>query len=318
MSEGEGVRALLSREELDALLESASEGALREEHARRSSRPFGGRGQGRKRPGRLAPLLRALDDFGEEQGRMLSTLHQVAITFAPAGWEEVTPREFAASLLETDRIASLALSPGGHRGYLLLGRGLVFGWLGLAFGSRRPEGANGAPDRAYTRIEERFLRRVANELAGQLSASWSPRHSLAAEVRAVEEPERVAEDDQGPLLSVTFDVKGMGPLCRLRVLLPPAAFDAADAAESAGASGSHAVAENVAAPLLDMPVRLHVEVGSVELSLAEIAGLQPGDVLPLERADAHALLVRIEDAPRFRAERGAVSGRLAARITERL
>ena len=306
----ESPSGLLSREELEALLDAAADGALRAEQAARGSR----RGA-RRRPGRLAPLLRVLDEFAEEQGRMLSTLHQLAISFAPVGWEELTPREFAASLLEHDRVAALELSPGGHRAYLLLGRGLLFGWLSLAFGSRRPEGARGAPDRAYTRIEERFLRRVAGELARQLERTWQPRHPLSARVIALEEPERIAEDPQGALLAVTFEVKGMGPLCRLRALLPPAAFDAA---EAGAPKSSEAASGSLGEPLLEMPVGVHLEVGSLELSLAQIARLQPGDVLPLERSDPQALLLRVEDVPRFRAERGAVGARLAARITEPL
>jgi len=314
--------AVLSRDELEALLEAAAAGALREEQAQRGSRPYGGRssreGPGAQgtRPGRLAPLLRLLDDFSEEQGRMLSTLHQLAISFSSTGWEELTPREFAASLLEHDRVAALELEPGGHRAYLLIGRGLLFGWLCLAFGSRHPEGSRGAPERPYSRIEERFLHRVAGELARQLERSWQPRHALTARLLAIEEPERIAVDEQGPMLAVSFDVKGMGPLCRLRALLPPAAFDAADEAVVRGKVET--VAGAIASPLLEMTVGVHLEVGSLELSLAEIANLQPGDVLPLERSDPQGLLLRIEDVPRFRAERGTVGTRLAARVTERL
>jgi flagellar motor switch protein FliM len=277
--------AVLSRDELEALLEAAAAGALREEQAQRGSRPYGGRSDPSaqaRRPGRLAPLLRLLDEFSEEQGRMLSTLHQLAISFSATGWEELTPREFAASLLDHDRVAALELSPGGHRAYLLVGRGLLFGWLCLAFGSRHPEGGRGAPERPYTRIEEGFLRRVAGELARQLERTWQPRQALTARLLSLEEPERIAEDEQGPMLGVSFDVKGMGPLCRLRVLLPPAAFAAtATAAADAVVPGKKdAVAGAIASPLLEMQ--------------------------------------RIEDVPRFRAERGTVGGRLAARITERL
>ncbi len=309
-------RGLLSREELEALLESAAEGQLREEQARRSSRPFAGEGGERPRPARLAPLLRILDEFGEEQGRTLSTQYQVAISFNPVGWEEVTPREFSSSLLDTDRIAVLDLSPGGQRALLLVNRGLLFGWLCLAFGARQAASGGALPQRAYTRIEERFLRRVAGELARQLARSWSPRHGLTATLRSIEEPERIVEGDPGPLLSVSYEVKGMGELCRLRVLLPPEAFDAADRSEPAAAGATPRAA--LEAPLLDMPVAVRVEAGTAELSLAEIVALQPGDVIPLRRADALGLLVRVEDAPKFRAERGAVGGRLAARITERL
>ena len=317
MSESAGP-TLLSREELDALLASAAEGALREEQARRSSRPFAGQGEGRARPGRLAALARSLEEFAEEQGRTLSTQHQIAITFEATGWEEVSLSEFGATLLETDLVASVQLTPEGGpigRGYLLVGRGLLFGWMCLASGSR--SGSPGAiPTRPYSRIEERFLARVAKELLGQLERRWRERHPVAASLQGLEEPAAVAERSEGPLLSVTFDVRGMGELCRLRVLLPPAVFDAAEAPAPAVSGPSPRA--GLAEPLLEMPVQLHVEAGSAELSLARIAALQPGAVIPLERADAEGLLVRVEDAAKFRAERGALGGRLAARILERI
>jgi flagellar motor switch protein FliM len=56
----------------------------------------------------------------------------------------------------------------------------------------------------------------------------------------------------------------------------------------------------------------------VELPLRRLASLQVGDLLPLEAADGEGLVVRVENEPKFRAERGSVGKRLAVQLLERL
>ncbi len=306
-------RQVLSREELSALLADLADRQQHEERARHGSRPFAG-GAGGKRPARLAPLLRSLEGFGDELARALSSLHQVPLEWRLLEWEELAPREFAETLHPTDLVFELELSPGAERAWLLIGRSLAYGWLSLAFGARPGRVRETLPERPYTRIERRFLRRAAEEVLRQLDTHVGESWRLSLRLGALVEPEALAELRGGPRLAVSFAVRGLGELGRLRLLLPPEAFDAASEPASTSAAGT----ADVEAALLAMPVAVSVEAGEAELPLARLAALAPGDLIPLQPADPDGLLVRIGGEPRFRAQRGRVGTRLAVQITGRV
>ncbi len=113
----------------------------------------------------------------------------------------------------------------------------------------------------------------------------------------------------------SFDVTGLADLCRMRLVLPEGLLERnSDAATEERISAWSPVRER----MLGMPLRLRVEAGNLELPLRQLASLQVGDVLPLETADAEGLVVRVENEPKFRAERGSVGQRLAVQLLERL
>jgi flagellar motor switch protein FliM len=67
-----------------------------------------------------------------------------------------------------------------------------------------------------------------------------------------------------------------------------------------------------------MPVAVRVEAGHAEVPLQQVAALQVGDVIPLERSDSRGLLVRVEEEPKYVAVRGAVGARLAVQLVKSL
>jgi flagellar motor switch protein FliM len=65
--------------------------------------------------------------------------------------------------------------------------------------------------------------------------------------------------------------------------------------------------------LVNLPLR--VLLGSAELTVSELAGLQPGDVVRLSSRTRNDLLIHVADRPCFRARVGRVSNRLAVQIS---
>ncbi|HFC54405.1 MAG TPA: flagellar motor switch protein FliM, partial [Gammaproteobacteria bacterium] len=66
--------------------------------------------------------------------------------------------------------------------------------------------------------------------------------------------------------------------------------------------------------LEDMDVCLSVNLAETELTLRELAELEPGDIIPIEMPEQ--VLVRAENIPVFRARYGTSGSRWAVRITE--
>ncbi len=305
MSETEP-RSLLSREELQALLTE-----LRSEAGERG-RPSEGDGP------RLGRWARLLGEFAEDQSRALSTLHQRSIELELIEMEELDLREFAAMLLPTDLVAELELQPGDHRLYLLLGRSLVYAWLALAFGARADTPSLPVPARPYSRIEERFLRRAAGDLVRQLQTTWSFRSAVTIRVVDLLEPGSL-EPEPAPFAMASFDVTGLGDPCRLRILLPSGLYAVEKERESRDVvERRQHLASGLERAVLEVAVRVRAEAGYADLPLRRVAGLQVGDLLPLEPSDPRGLVVRIEEEPKYVAERGSVGGRLAIQLIESL
>ena len=265
---------------------------------------------------RLAPLSRILGEFAEDQSRALSTLHQRSIEFDMLEFDEINLTEFSALLLPTDRVLELKIQPGGHVMYLLLGRSFVYGWLALAFGAKPDSPMLPVPNRDYTRIEERFLRRAASDLVQQLETTWSMRSPVQIERCDLLEAQGLPPDTKKWAVA-SFDVTGLGDLCRCRLAIPQDLYGSEntdDEAEPRQQELAHALQGEV----LEMRVRIRAEAGYSNVPLGKMAELKVGDVLPLEPSDARGLVVRIEDTAKYVGERGSLGGRLAVQLIESL
>jgi len=300
----ERAQDVLSSEELDAILASVAGAARHEEGAapRRRSGPD-------LRTGALARPLRRLTD---EQSRLLSTLHQRSIRFEPLGSESLTCGDFAGSLTPLDRVALIEFLPEGELGALLIGRSLLYGWLTMALGGPR-DTPLAIPDRAYSAIEERFLRGVAVDLTQRLEAALRMVRPVELCLRDVVEPHRIQSLAAPRLSVVSYDAVGFGDVARLRIALPGAWVDGIERRPLGDASKTGAP---IGSRLMEMTVSLHAEIGGARLPVRRVAGLQVGDTIPLEPVEGGAILVRLENRPKFRALQGAVGSRLALQLTD--
>ncbi len=303
MNEAEA-RDLLSREELAALLQE-----LKTEGPRGA--PFA-----ESATARLSPLTRVLGEFSEDQSRSLSTLHQRSIGLGLIDIQEVQLRDFVALMLPTDRVLELRLDPGDHVLYLLIGRSMVYSWLALAFGAKETAPIFPVPERAYTRIEERFLRRAGGDLAEQLQTTWSFKTPVQIRVMDLLEPESVKPDPRKWAMA-SFDLTGIGDLCRFRLLVPQDLYAPASEEDGQGPR-REVISSALQGAVLEMAVRVHAEVGFADVPLRRVAELQVGDLIRLTPSHPRGLVVRVEDEPKYVAERGSVGGRMAVQLTDGL
>lgn len=306
---------ILSREELDAILAELvdgrrvnptpghPEGPFRRERSRAAPPPETG--------GRLQDGVAGMTSLWAKR---LGSRHQRRIECASIGWEEVDVGEVAETLLPSDRVVLLEFSPGGREGFVFVGRPLVFALLTLAFGGRRVADVS-VPVRGYTGIERRFLAGVARELAALLEAQWRSENGIRVKAGAVVGGAELVDLAVPQLAVASVEVRGLGPVGRLRVGLPSDLLDPAAGPARRPAASARA---DLGGDVRSLAVVVRAELGATEITLAQLGALRPGDVLRLRPSASEGLLLRVEGRPKLRGVRGSVGGRLAVQVTERL
>lgn len=300
---------LLSPEEVEAIVAEVASARRAADGLRR---PPGLDGDEGGLGDRLARPRRGLERFAREQARSLASRFQRRIEMSLLGIDEARSGELAAVMLPDDRAIDFTLTAGGEPGQLLLSRPLFFAWMRFAFGARE-RGTLPAPERPYTQIEIRFLRRIAGELLERLASALGI--ASTPEILAVEGPGRAPAARPARVLLACLELTGFDEIGRIRVALPRSVFS-----EGATAHGPTDVAAQrvLAREVLDSSVRFSVEAGEAELSVARLTRLRVGDVFPVRARRDGGVVGRVEDVARFHGARGSVDGRLAMRIEGRL
>ena len=297
--------AVLSREELDALLEEIPKVVAERDADIDSHRP------------RYAEmdLQRANEDFAFEQGLALSNQYQRVIGFSLIGHREIDMSELAELMLPTDLVAAYQILPKGLEGYLLMSRPFFFQMLSMSFGSGPTIKPTRPPTREYSRIERRFYARSATEMLAHIERAWNKIAATQLSFEGLVSRASVADSLGGFAVLATFDVKGFSEACRVRVAIPASAFGAK---EAVAANASPGLGNSLGVSVMEVPIRLRAQVGTAELSLAEVGRLEPGSVIPLEVPSDGALTVRIGSQAKFRAIAGTQGGKRAVQLGDRV
>ncbi len=297
--------AVLSREELDALLE---------EMPKVWSGRDGDSGSARQLVVDVE-LQRANESFAFEQGVLLSNRQQRMISFSLIGQREIEMSELSELMLPTDMAAGFQVMPKGIDGYLLMSRPFFFQLLSMSFGSGPTIKPTRPPTREYSRIERRFYARAAREMVKQLDVAWRTIAPISLVWNGLIGRSAIAETEGSQAALATFDVKGFGEACRVRVAVPLESFSARDGA-SPRKSAARTQAPGIS--VLDVPIRLRAQVGTAELSLAEVARLQPGRTIELDSPSDGSLIIRIGNEDKFRGVAGTRGPKRAVQLGERL
>lgn len=161
-----------------------------------------------------------------------------------------------------------------------------------------------------SRIECKLLvemcRPIADRMARALGLELAD-HAIASTAEQIAEALDELEDGDAQRLSVAIDVQGFGPASGMRLVLPGVVPSAARPTEPPRALPRH---------LDDVPVEVGALLGSVEIPLAELLALEPGDVIPLGVEVGGLLTVQVEDRPCATARWGRHDGRVVLRLQE--
>lgn len=167
----------------------------------------------------LRALRRGLEALALRASRALSARAQSRLDLALEGIETVTACELADRLGPRDVGVSVDLGGGAPPALVLPSRGLAFALLALRFGARGV-GAYAAPDRAYTRIEERSLERMAAEIWAALRIEAPELCEASGRVGGLVDAERLRDSGSARFGLGRFDVRGLPTGEWLAVVLP--------------------------------------------------------------------------------------------------
>lgn len=311
MSDNDATWRLLSPDEIAAIVDELASARREAERQRRPAGidPEGGRGD------RLAALRRNLERFGRDQARALASRFQRRIEVELLSLDEARADDLAAAMLPSDRVLVFAPAPNGERGFVLVSRPLLFAWMRLAFGAREPGGLE-VPERPYTPIELRFLRRIGAELVERLASAVG--FSGSPEIHGLEGIAALEAARSSRLLLANFELVGFEEIGRLRLALPRALLGIEAPPAGVRREPDVAARRAIEQSLLDTPLRVSAAAGTAQITVAQLAALEVGDVLPVSARRDGAVVIGIEGVARFRGVRGAVDGRLAVQIVDRL
>jgi flagellar motor switch protein FliM len=167
------------------------------------------------------------------------------------------------------------------------------------------------------------MQRVLQKCCQELSAVWAPVKKLDFRLQSIEaNPELarvVGPSEMAILVSLELrmsDVSGMLNLCLPYVVMEPAIQGLGQGGMSPrSVEGSDTARKVLERTVAGATVTLDVDLGVAELTLGEIASLEPGDVLQWSPAAEGGAVAAVEGMPRFAGEPGRSRGRVAFRIT---
>lgn len=260
------------------------------------------------------PVRRAVAVLEREQTRLVTALRRalpfltrrdvpVALEWARAQ----TPAEVLRDLAPPAHVVHLAVEPGGAPGALMfdacaLGQMLdgVLGGDGRALPILNPAGLTAPQSALVNRTVEGIVRALHETLHAHVG--------VRVEV-APGRPE--AEGGEGTPIACSFALGAPPAVGRVVLVLPKAAL-------LARAGGAAPVAQpydsRVTGALDDVDLELVVELARLPMKLAAVLALKVGDTIPLDVMVGHAVSVRADNRPLFRARPTTAGSHLAVRI----
>jgi len=170
----------------------------------------------------LRELRRGLEALALRASRLLSTRAQARLELTLARVEQATVAELADRLEPLDRSVVVDLGAERPPAFVLLSRTLAFALLALRFGARPGALGAAAPERPYTRIEERALERTAAELWEALRACGGATLSRPARVAGLEDSAQLRERENTKVWLACFTVAGLEQEEHLLLAIPRA------------------------------------------------------------------------------------------------
>ncbi len=298
---------LLSRAEISALVDELAR-ARREEADAEQLPGLASAGSAGRHGRRI--LGEALERFGAEQARALSSRFQRAIDVRLLDLDEWKPSEWAEHLLEHERLVEFGVEKSPETGLLLIARPLLFSWMRIAFGARCERRVDPLPDRPPTPIERRFLLRIADEIVTRLGAATTPPAALA--VRGLVEPRQIRAARSAPRLVASFDISGLEEIGRIRIALPRSLEPRSSDSRAKADRFESALANN----LLETFVPITARLGVSELALSRLAEIEVGSMIPVEVVPEGRVTLTVGGVVRFHGIRGQLGTRLAVQITK--
>jgi flagellar motor switch protein FliM len=314
----------LTPEQIAALVEAAKQGELQDEapaQAQRRSPRL--RTVNFARPTKFTSdqerrLSRSLESFCRTASTRLSAELRVPIELEVISSSQLTWSTAQSQLPANSVCAVIDINPVDTR--MLMSAELSFVLCALeALLGAAPDHA--PKDRRLTEIDWALSRRLFQTMLGQLSLIW---HDVADVELGLGGLEGTTENAQvapfsEPTLSLTVEARIARTSSTLSLLVPYCAIAPVAAAfsqrDGAGPeSGDEDTGEAVDAALREVEITMRAEVSDTQMTVEDVLGLKPGDVLRLDGHAANGITLFADQVPVHRARPGRSGRKRAAQV----
>ncbi|RLA87518.1 MAG: flagellar motor switch protein FliM [Deltaproteobacteria bacterium] len=314
---------ILSQEEVDALLQGISNGEVETERAPAPQEEvvvYDFRQQERLLLEGMESLGIVFDRFAKNmRGSFTDLLHRV-VDVNLAGKKGMGFSEFIDSLPVPTSFNILRVGPVNGSALLVIEAKLVFSLVELLFGGTAQE-ATKVEGREFTPIELRIVSRVTRMILKDLERAWEVIYPLKFEYEKTELDPKLAgivPPDEA-VMAARFEVElenpiGVITLCMPSLVLKPIRKEL----EQRGKLEERVDPVwrgRLYRALLNVPVTVEVEFGTLKMSPKELLGIRIGDVVRLPKGVDDELIVKVEKVPKFRGTAGLSRGQRAVQIT---
>jgi len=320
---------VLTPEEIAQLVAAAKEGEVPAKPTASTRKPRRVREVDFTRPVKLAPdqqrrVERAHETFCRTASTRMSAELRSPIEFEVINIEQLTWSAALGDVPQPSMFGVLATKPADTAVLLAMETPLIYRLIERLIGG---SGQTQAQERPLTEIEIALARRVWVSLLEQLSVVWGELFGLRLELVALESQVANVElaPPSEPTIVITIEVRGPHASSTVSVLVPYRAIAGvadrlagqfADLGEAPHAD--EAVGQAVRTAVGTVEVEVRAEVGSVELTIADVLALAPGDVLKLGTPASAGVYLCAGDVRLHRARPGKSGSQRAVEIVERL
>lgn len=297
---------ILTQEEIDALFRATQKGQI----------PSGARREAQKNVSRFN--LREISQINKDQVRALSTLHEsfarnitnslgaylrVGFDVNLVSVEQLTFSEIVSRLPDLTYLCSMRMQPIEAVGLLQMDLGVAFPIMDLVLGG---PGTGTTELRDLTEIEEQILESVMRILTRELQAAWTPvlQVEIEFEARLQSSNTQVLMGPTERCLALSFEIKMTDAHGVLNVTLPAVASNAVLrklTAQSIYSKRGSSVAQiqQVQRHLLDGTYDLDLRLPPIPVSVRDLTGLAPGEVLLLHQPVEQPAILYVAEKEMF-------------------
>ena len=266
-------------------------------------------------------LQNAHDGFARSASSRLSAELRTGLQLEVVGTDQLPYATVMAEEVPPQALVTvLAVEPLGTEIVLIMELQLALCLVDRLLGG---SGAVAPSANGLTDVEVAVARRALASLIEPLSDTWldwaDVQLSIASTTALPMSVQVVPPSEPTLLLNFQADVDGLFSIMTLcmphRSVAP--LMHRLEQAHFGTPSEDSAAAEAVRAAVKGVDVELRAEVGAVELTVEEVLGLTPGDVLTLDRAVSKGVTLFAADVPAYSADAGRNGGARAVQVRDR-
>jgi flagellar motor switch protein FliM len=175
----------------------------------------------------------------------------------------------------------------------------------------------------FTQIEIKIARRVVLSAIDDLEKAWEPVYPLKIGYSRTEiNPQFVAVvPPSDVVIATTFDVELEKVSGTIKIVIPYSTLEPIKAKLSVGFQSEQLEVDyiwihRIKEQIMRTHANIRISLGSADITVHDLANLEPGDVIQLSHDATEPLDLEVEGIPKFKCIPGVLKGQRAVKITE--